>query len=106
MYNLNKEQLEEIFDYFGDREVFFPKEEGDLFSSCPEKMLETFDLLYLLDGDVYWKLNSETPNLYDPKGTLIDGDRNKVYRFHLDHESDTIEQITSMSVDEFNKKIR
>ena len=47
-----------LWNWLGDREVFFCKDNNDVLSNSQYKMLECFRILHYVDGLVFWQLNS------------------------------------------------
>lgn len=66
--------LEELWIWFGDREVFFCVEEDNIFTNSYKVMLECFEVLDYDNGCVVWKLkpNPESLGLVDVMGHLLD----------------------------------
>jgi len=63
---LSDETLEQIFDYLGDREIFFPTESGNVFSGGVEQMKAVFSYINLKDGNLYLQL-SKKARRYDER---------------------------------------
>lgn len=99
-----------LWNWFGDREVFFCNKKGDVFSNSKEKMFECFQILHYVDGLVFWKLhpNCVKLGLVDPMGSFLDGNLNEnevgVLMTHNNdgEEIDVIEQWKTVSLDWWN----
>ena len=50
------EILRRVFDYLGDREVFFPEKPGNVFSNSIVRMKDAFSIISLIDGHLYLQL--------------------------------------------------
>ena len=63
-----------LWDWLGDREVFFCNKKGDVFSGSQDKMLECFELLHYVDGVVFWRLHSDAikRGMHDVMGSFMD----------------------------------
>lgn len=63
-----------LWNWLGDREVFFCNKKGDVFSGSEEKMLECFELLHYVDGVVFWKLRPDAikRGMCDVMGSFMD----------------------------------
>lgn len=66
--------FENLWNWLGDREVFFCEASQNLFTNSCKKMLECFEILHYVDGCVFWKLkfNPRSLGLHDPMGQLYD----------------------------------
>ena len=101
---------EQIWDWLGDREVFFCREPGDLFTNNVQAMKESFDILHHWDGILFYRLKRKGPNICDPLDCLdIVGNDVKFIGTHYEYDGpvidtvDVIENWDSCSLEWFEK---
>lgn len=102
------EEYEYLFNYLGDREVFFCEKKGDVFSGSIDVMMACFDILHYVDGICFWKLKKNPKGLCDVMGSFLDMDlkEDEVGVFETHHrmkELEDLEQWTTVSLDWFNQ---
>lgn len=52
-------RIVKIWDWLGDREVFFCKEIGNVFSNCPRQMLKCVDFMAVKGRSLFLRLKDE-----------------------------------------------
>lgn len=83
-----------LWNWLGDREVFFCKVKGDLFTNSCETMLECFEVLHYVDGCVFWKLVS------DPKSRGLCDEMGHLYDHHVERDGEHIGLFSTHNQDE------
>lgn len=95
-----------LWEWLGDREVFFCAEPDDILSSSPKKMLECFTILHEVHGLVFWQLhpNAIELGMHDTLGQFIDAimddDEVGFFQTHTDdgEEHDYLEQSAVLPI--------
>lgn len=98
--------LEYLWNWFGDREVFFCKEQDNIFTGSCDQMKECFEILHYTHNICFWRLKPDPMSLglIDVMGNLYDSHLEMkenelcVFTTHDDdgEEIDVIEQWTTV----------
>lgn len=96
-----------LWNWLGDREVYFCGEKYDMMSGNKEKMFECFNILHYVDGVVFWKLRANPSKLgvSDVMGSFLDANLNEdeigVFMTHDSNgdEIDVIEQWKTVGIE-------
>jgi len=96
-------QVEYLWNFLGDREVWFPKEKGNVMTGSAQCMLDAFEFLVLKDNLVFWRLKKDA-YYEDPYGSFRDiaadmkPDQLSVFslRDNENNELDVVEQWTTI----------
>jgi len=68
-----------LWDWLGDRGIFFCEDTKDILLNSPKTMLRCFTILHYTGDMVFWKLHRDADKLgiHDPLGFFLDSDLNE-----------------------------